>query len=263
MSAGLMVETADIQAQLGGRLSELGPAAEQVLFTFALAPILLSTALFPDLQDPAASFRRDCDYLGAVHAAVSRDDLSGARRRMFDAVMVSFHGGFGVLPPTVQIPRSSIGTGAPFPHAVAAGYATAGPNHAGACEKAMILFQRAVTNGIAPERAEALVDSEIAAGRVVYGFGHPLFEVDPRPAVLRKMAVDLGLDSPYLTAYDEIRRVMYERLQIHPNIDAISGAIYLAVGIPPAGGTGLFLCSRTLRWPRTRSNDRRQNRRSG
>ena len=249
MSAGLMVDPGDALDRLRAEipLPELGAPAEEALFTFALAPLLLSAALFPDDRDPAAPFRRDSDYLGAVHAAGCRGDLGdGAGRRMFEAVMVSFHGGFGVFPPTVQLPRSSIGSGAPIPQAVASGYATAGPNHAGACEEAMKLLQRiAGGSGSLRERVEALVDGELAAGRVVFGFGHPLFEADPRPPIMRAMAAEAGLDSPYLEIFDEMKRVVFDRLHVHPNLDAMSGTIYLSVGVSPAGGTGLFLCSRT------------------
>jgi citrate synthase len=249
MSAGLMVEAGEILTQIRTeiRLDEFGPALEEVLFAFALAPLLLSTALHPQAVDPAAPFRRQGDYLGAMHAAAGGRDLGdGASRKMFDAVMIAFHGGFGVLPPTVQIPRSSIGTGAPIAQAIAAGYATAGPNHAGACEEAMKVFQRLATEtGDLRERVERFVDGELAAGRVIYGFGHPVFVSDPRTSVIRAMADQTGLVSPYLAIYDEMRRVAYDRLQVHSNLDSISATIYSSVGISPPGGTGLFLCSRT------------------
>src|SRR6267142_1654989 len=79
MSAGLMVGSADILGRLRAdiRLPELGPQAEEALFTFSLPPLLLSAALFPDLADPAAIFRRDGDYLGAVYAAATQRELGG------------------------------------------------------------------------------------------------------------------------------------------------------------------------------------------
>jgi citrate synthase len=248
MSAGLMIDSTPILREAARELPGVDDATRDAITNFAVPPLLLSAVLFPD-DDPAAPFRDAADYLGAMYGAVARHDFaSPGARRAFDAALVALHAGFGVVTPTVQAPRISIGTGAPLPHAFAAGYATAGPNHAGACEEAMKLIRQVVQRAAGDtirERAASVVASELAARRLLYGFGHPLFETDPRPPVLRALTIEYGLDSPYLEAYDAIAAAVAAALGVKPNIDSIVGAICLSLSMAPAAGTGLFLCSRT------------------
>jgi citrate synthase len=249
MSAGLMVDASALlgEVQREARLPELNDDAQSAIANFAVPPLLMSAALFDD--DAAAPFRESPDYVSAMYAAASRRRfVSAAERRAFEAVLVALHGGFGVLPPTVQVPRSSIGTGAPMPHAFAAGYATAGPNHAGAAEESMKLLARIVeemAGGDIRERAARAVTAELGAGRRIYGFGHPLFDADPRPPVLRALTIEIGLHSPYLDAWDALVEIVGASVGVKPNLDSIVAAISLTLGLIPAAGTGVFLCSRT------------------
>lgn len=249
MSAGYMVESEALFHALK-RESDLGDAGfdeaqELALYHFALAPLLFLCSLRPEDPQPASRLR-GLPYMEGIYRAIAdgRDPEPGFIP-ILDAVMVAFTGGFGVFPPTVQVPRSAIGSGSPIPQAIAAGYATAGPNHAGACEEAMKFFSAFREGEDLGAAIRSAVDAQLSAGQLVFGYGHPLFDVDPRPPVLRALCSGLGLTSRYLEIYDETKRVVLERLGVHPNLDAAAAAIFLTLGFPPPAGTGIFLSART------------------
>jgi citrate synthase len=205
---------------------------------------------------------------------------SSTESRLFDLLMVSFHAGFGAATPTVMLPRIAAGTGAPINHAIAAGYCAAGPSHVGACDYAMALLSKLVRESLGAvgtrlgdasiarltedKRAAALphsgaesggqpndaatdrmIDALLASGKKVPGFGHPLFNCDPRPPHIEALTADLGYDSVYFDQYRILAACMRRRNRIAPNIDGIASAILLSLGVPPGLGTPLFLISRS------------------
>lgn len=178
-------------------------------------------------------------------------------RDLFDLVLVAFHGGFGLLPPTTLVPRLVAGTGVSVPQALAAGYLASGPYHVGAVEEAMALYQQ-VYDAYRSEVSEAdrkaddletyadrWIVGMVERGETVAGYGHPLFRNDPRPLRIRRVLCDQGVDSPYLDVYDGVVRSMSRVKQVPPNIDGMAAAILLTLGLQPEHGTGLFLLART------------------
>ncbi len=170
-------------------------------------------------------------------------------RIVFDAVLVSFHGGFGYSPPTVLLARLSATTGTSIPHALSAGYAGSGRYHVGAIENAMDFYEsihRAVHDG---EDLKPCVRRRVAEivkeKKTLYGFGHPLFKKDPRPERLREILRNAGYDTPYIRIYDELTELAFREKRLYPNIDGVNAAILLSLGFSREMGTGLFLLSRT------------------
>lgn len=170
-------------------------------------------------------------------------------KKIFDAVLVSFHGGFGYSPPTVLLARLSATTGISVAHALSAGYAGGGKYHVGAIESAMALYEdiRSTRNENASinEHVERYVGGIFEKRRTLYGFGHPLFKKDPRPERLRSILRDLNYTSDYIEIYDAVANFAYRTKKLYPNIDGINSAILLSLGFTKDYGTGLFLLSRT------------------
>lgn len=178
-------------------------------------------------------------------------------RRMFDLVLVAFHGGFGLLPPTTLVPRLVAGTGVSTAQALAAGYLASGPYHVGAVEHAMTLYRdiltafqaerggQTATAGELTAFAREHVSGMIARGETVPGYGHPLLRKDPRPTHVRRVLCEMEADGPYLDVYDGVVGCMSDRKGVPPNVDGITGAILLTLGFLPQHGTGLFLLART------------------
>ncbi|MBW4572067.1 MAG: hypothetical protein KME31_29935 [Tolypothrix carrinoi HA7290-LM1] len=258
--AGLMVEIEDILSRTikESDIAEIGleQDAQEGLYYFAITPLLLAYAISSvkeggneELESQLSDLRtRKVDYLTCIFQITSgRNFANEIERKLFNDVMVSFHAGFGFLTPTVMLPRGAVGTGVPIPQALAAGYTAAGPFHVGACDKAMELFQSIHNShqGDLDECTLTILEKMLANKTIIPGFGHPLFKVDPRNAHLRKIIVDMGYDSDFIRIYDVISDVLKSKIGIFPNVDSISAAVFLSLGIRANYGTGLFLCSRT------------------
>jgi len=170
-------------------------------------------------------------------------------RRIFEAVLVSFHGGFGYSPPTVLLARLSATTGTPVPQALSAGYAGGGKYHVGAIENAMAFYTeiKRAYNGDKDicSHATDYVKNVFATNGTLYGYGHPLFKKDPRPERLRGIIRDLNFKHEYIEIYDAVAETCYQEKNLFPNIDGITSAILLSLGFSKEHGTGLFLLSRT------------------
>jgi hypothetical protein len=177
--------------------------------------------------------------------------------KLFDIVLVAFHGGFGLLPPTTFVPRIVAGTGVNTAQAMAAGFLASGPYHVGAIEFAMAFyvdvaeeFQKQVPESeqtaekleqFAYDRTHELMEQ----GEVVGGFGHPLLRKDPRPIHMRRLLCDHKSEGIYLDIYDGTNRCMEDLKGVPPNVDGICGAILLHLGLQPKHGVGLFLLARS------------------
>jgi len=177
-------------------------------------------------------------------------------KNLFDLVLVAFHGGFGLLPPTTFVPRIVAGTGVTTAQALAAGFLASGPYHVGATEEAMRFYASVATqfqseHGQSKQNAGQLEEyacqataQRLEEGGTVGGFGHPLLRKDPRPAHIRRTLVDMQVDSPWFDIYDGIVRCMHEKKGVPPNVDGITGAILLHLGFQAQHGTGMFLLAR-------------------
>ncbi len=170
-------------------------------------------------------------------------------RRIFDAVLVSFHGGFGYSPPTVLLARLSATTGTSVAQSLSAGYAGGGKYHVGAIENAMAFYEEVKRTRSAGmtlrEHTENHLKKIFDSGGTLYGYGHPLFKKDPRPDRLRAVLSGMGYRSDYMEIYDTVAEAAYREKQLYPNIDGITSAILLSLGFTKEHGTGLFLLSRT------------------
>jgi len=179
-------------------------------------------------------------------------------RKLLDLVLVSFHAGFGLLPPTTLVPRLVAGTGVGTAQAMAAGFLASGPYHVGAAELAMKMYAEiadeffasrdagaAATAGELEQFAYEAAKERLARGETLGGFGHPLLRKDPRPIHTRRVIAELGANGPYFDVYDGVARLLQEAKGIPPNVDGITGAIMLHLGFQPQHGTGLFLLARS------------------
>ncbi|NEN97629.1 MAG: hypothetical protein F6K50_19495 [Moorea sp. SIO3I7] len=193
------------------------------------------------------------DYIEALFTlCTNRNFSNSAERKIFNDIMVSLHAGWGFLAPSVMLPRVAISTRVPIPQAIAAGFTAAGPAHVGACEKAMEFFtaiHQTIIDQYSSGDREAVVikllEERLAKKEKIPGFGHPMFKVDSRNPRLHSIISEIGLQSDFIQLYDITAKFLKEKLGIYPNIDGISAAVFLSLGMRPPYGTGLFLCSRS------------------
>ena len=110
-----------------------------------------------------------------------------------------------------------------------------------------------------PARAEAWLESELAAGRRIMGLGHRIYRVrDPRAAVLERALErleDAGVTRPYLRLARAVERAAVEILaRRHPgrrldtNVEFYTAVLLDAIGLPRGTFTPAFAVARTAGW---------------
>ncbi|AOJ82050.1 citrate synthase [Burkholderia savannae] len=224
-----------------------GADFDTLLGCLAGAPYLMRAALGQSgVDDPGTSHAAR-----VLRAAGASGAGSPHAERVIDALLVAWHGGFGYVTPTVLVPRCAIGTGVSLSQAIAAGFMSSGPNHVGAARNAM-QWLLAVARRIDEEPAglDAAVRHAIdrvldESGALLAGFGHPLFEADPRPPRIRALFAEWGFGGRYVDMFDVACDQALRRKSLKPNIDFATGAALLDLGIAePQWGIGVGLSAR-------------------
>jgi len=217
----------------------LGPQAYPGLLAIGITPALFAyaTALREHNPQTLQSISKERSFVANfLRLTVPNGTVSAAGVSAFDALLVAWHAGFGYITPTVMVPRICCGTGTPPLHAIAAGFLAGGPKHTGAAEEAMRWFAELRRARRGDETFESFVRDAVARqlatpDGLAYGYGHPLFTADPRPPHLRALFDRLGLRGDCLEIYDAISAELGAQKGLKPNIDAISAATYLQLGI--------------------------------
>ena len=199
---------------------------------------------------------KGADFIETIFHTLLNKSLTEKEKKIMNAVLVSFHGGVEIYAPTVLSARISISTGTDIPTAMAAANCASGKYHTGAIEKSMLLYEE-IYKGFKDEGKKEYEDDlegytrktiehKLQNNETLFGFGHPLFNKDPRPEALRSLAKELDYHSDYLKMYDTIKDKIYETKKIYPNIDGINGAMLLSLGYTHEYGTPFFLFARTI-----------------
>ncbi len=188
------------------------------------------------------SMIRECDFIDAIFHTWLHKRAAPNEKRMLNAVMVSFCGGWSIIPPVVFSARLAATTRAPMAQCLAAGFCAGGPAHTSAIQRIMEVY---VSTPL--DRIDEYVESALAKGEKIPGFGHPVVDRDPRPAALRKLFEESGVGGDAVRKFDRIEAMLSERKGIHGNIDGISGAILIDLGFKdPSFGPAFFLIGRSL-----------------
>jgi citrate synthase len=225
----------------------------------AMTPALLAASIEAVDGNSFLSHRkllvREAQTFADAVLGLARGSLSAREPdlRLFEAILVAWHAGFGYITPTVLVPRAVIGTGASLVQAMAAGCLASGPHHIGACQRATAWFANLhqqyllePTGTDLTEFVRAKVMTQMRNGQVIYGFGHPLFKEDPRPPVIRRLLLDTGCVDPFLPLHDAVAAQLLASKQLRPNIDAATAIAFMQLGIRGEWwGLGLGLCART------------------
>lgn len=145
--------------------------------------------------------------------------------------------------------RVVVSTLSDFYSAVVAGIgAIKGALHGGAIEGAMEMFLKVGS----PEKAAAYVDGELAARRLLPGFGHRVYRAgDPRAGALREMARDLGKamgDELWFDIAEACEKRMRDTKGIIPNVDYFAAIVMHQLGIPLSLMTNVVASARIAGW---------------
>lgn len=150
----------------------------------------------------------------------------------------------GVGPSSVVAARNIYSGGSPVQAAVAGGILAFGEYHGGAIEAAMENFLR-----YCPPKGSGvgkLIDDFEKRGERIAGFGHRIYEVDPRTVRLVTIAKKLGFYGKYVKFAESCEEKLSsggKRLPL--NIDGIIAALLCEMGFDPKVGKGIFIIGRT------------------
>ena len=149
----------------------------------------------------------------------------------------------GVEPASVVAARNIYSGGSPVQAAVAGGVLAFGEYHGGAIEGAMETFKTYCPpsgSGVGK-----LIDDFGKSGKRVLGFGHRLYEVDPRTERLIELSKKYGFFGKYVKFAKEIETELSKGGKKLPlNIDGIIAALLLEMDFNPKVGKGIFIIAR-------------------
>lgn len=163
--------------------------------------------------------------------------------KMFEAILV-ISLDHGVEPPSVVAARNIHSGGVPVQTAVAGGILTFGEFHGGAIEATMENFLR--YSPPAGDGVDKMIADFAKSGTRIAGFGHRLYEIDPRTTRLVALAKELGFYGKYVKFAEGLEAKLStggKRLPL--NIDGIIAALLLEMGFNPKVGKGVFIIART------------------
>ena len=147
----------------------------------------------------------------------------------------------GVEPASVVAARNIYSGGSPVQAAVAGGILALGEFHGGAIEQAMENFKKYEPLGV-----KRLVDDFVRRGERVSGFGHRLYDVDPRTQKLLELAHEYGFFGKYVKFALKVEEELSKGGKKLPlNIDGITAALLLEMDFNPKVGKGIFIIART------------------
>jgi 2-methylcitrate synthase len=123
-----------------------------------------------------------------------------------------------------------------------------GPLHGGANEAVMHMMKEIGK----PEKAKAWLENALSKKKVVMGFGHRVYRTgDSRVPTMKhymfKVAKLLKKEK-YTEMYEVLEKTMFERKNIHPNVDFPCGPTYYMMGIDIDFYTPIFVMSRITGW---------------
>lgn len=186
-------------------------------------------------------------FAQAVFLVLKGELPTKAEEAMINAILVSAVD-HGVAAPSTTTARIVASCGNPLNNAVAAGVAAMGDAHAGAIEQAAKNLQEAAKKGkTVKEVARDLVEAARLDRTRVPGFGHSVYNVDPRTQALLKVAKRLKFWGRHIELALELEKQLSAAVgkPLPLNIDGVIAAIISEMGFDWRLGKGFFIIART------------------
>ncbi|MBT4485652.1 MAG: citrate synthase [Candidatus Latescibacteria bacterium] len=191
--------------------------------------------------DPQMNMAENILYM--FHGSIPEKNHSGAMD-----LLLLLHADHGLNASTFAA-RVAASTHADMHAAVTSALSTLkGPLHGGANERVMKMLRK--INNV--NEVEAYINSMLAQGQRVMGFGHRVYnKEDPRARHLRSMSKELCSPDENKKLHrisQKIEDIVMKAKGIYPNVDFYSATVQHAIGIPPEFYTALFASSRISGW---------------
>jgi len=174
---------------------------------------------------------------------VLKGELPNEREeKLFNAILVSSID-HGIEAPSTTIARLTASNGVPSATAIAAGISSIGDSHGGAAEALAKILQEN-----SEKKASEIVSEFREKKKRLPGFGHKLYEVDPRTQALLGVAHSLGFHGKFVALALEIQKELQDSSgkKLPLNIDGAIAALMSELGFDWRLGKSLFIVSRVV-----------------
>lgn len=127
---------------------------------------------------------------------------------------------------------------------VAAGISQINDTHGGAIEPAMELFYKIKKENL---EIKSLVEKYLSEDKKVPGFGHRIYEIDPRARLIFEMAQNEGIGEEFIVTAKELDKELTSKKgrPIPANVDAAIAAVLCGFGWDSSLGKAVFVIART------------------
>lgn len=182
-------------------------------------------------------------FAGMIFELLSGKEADSHQLKLFETILnISIDHG-EETPSAVETIKSAK-EGKTISEAVSAGILQINDTHGGAIEPAMRMLYEIRNSKL---EIRNFVKEQLEQGKRLPGFGHRIYEVDPRSELLFKLAKDEGISDEYILIAKEVERELElskgKKLPI--NIDGAIAAILCAFGWPKELGKAVFVIART------------------
>lgn len=174
---------------------------------------------------------------------ILKGDLPNEKEeRLLNALLVASID-HGVEAPSTTVARITASAGVPSSTAIANGIATIGESHGGAAEALAKILQENKD-----KTATEIVSGFREKKKRIPGFGHKIYDIDPRAQTLLKIAHTLGFHGKFVTLTLEIGRELESSSgkKLPLNIDGAIAALMSELGFDYRFGKSLFIISRVV-----------------
>lgn len=179
-------------------------------------------------------------FAATIYLILKGDVPTPKAEKMLDA-MLTISIDHGVEPASIVAARNIYSGGSPVQAAVAGGVLALGEYHGGAIEAAMENFMAYIK-----KRPAELIDDLKSKDKRVSGFGHKLYEVDPRAERLIELSKELGFYGDFVKFAENVAKEFEKAGKKLPlNIDGIIAALLCEMGFDSKVGKGIFIIART------------------
>jgi citryl-CoA lyase len=185
---------------------------------------------------------KEISFTKAIWLILKGDLPNDKQENMLSALLVASID-HGVEAPSTTVARITASCGVPLSTAVANGVAAIGESHGGAIEAAAKVFQEAVGKN---KSAAEIVEKARFKGDRLPGYGHKIYETDPRTIALIEVAEKNNLKGKYIDIALKIEQGLEKAVgrKLCLNIDGITAAVMSELGFESGLGNGFFIISR-------------------
>ncbi|KKR26923.1 MAG: Citrate synthase [Microgenomates group bacterium GW2011_GWC1_39_7b] len=182
-------------------------------------------------------------FAGMIFELLSGKEADSHQLKVFETILNTSIDHGEETPSATETIRAAK-DGKTISESVAAGILQINDTHGGAIEPAMAMFYE-IRNS--KHEIRNFVKEQLEQGKRLSGFGHRIYEVDPRSQLLFKLAKDEGISDEYINLARDIERELLEQKgKVLPvNIDGAIAAILCAFGWEPKLGKAVFIIART------------------